>query len=335
MNFLVLSRQHHMLPFAQRLRRDGHDAEIIIYNPGNRAKYEGAYAGVLDFTVHQGEKTRHAKLEALKELASEGAATVLTDDLRAARDFRQAESMFSTIKQDTPPTGPLRLGAWFNGEHFVAPHMLVVDEGAFPGGMGATCEAGMTLVRINVSHLPAMEDLADDLKSRGFRGLCQWGLSVLDEGLVRDNTQLLGWPSLHTHAFISEMEDFGAILGGGEVRLPKAFVVVVRLTRPPWPYPVMHSPGQHPIGGLNDQQSGQVFWHDITVDQKTRTISTAGLDGMVGIARGSAASFELARAKALAIAQAVQFPEKQYRPDVGGNVWQAIAILEERFGIEV
>ena len=43
MNFLVLSRQHHMLPFAKRLIGDGHDVETIIYNPGNRNKYEGAY----------------------------------------------------------------------------------------------------------------------------------------------------------------------------------------------------------------------------------------------------------------------------------------------------
>ncbi len=334
MRFLVLSRQHNLLPFAHRLRKEGHDVEAIVYKPGNRAQYENAYAGVLEFTVHRGEKHRHEKIEGLKELAGQGECTVLTDDFRASRDFRGAQDIYCTIKSETPPRGPLRFGAWFDGSEFVAPHLLVVDEGAFPGGMGARCEAGLTMVRLN-APLWATDGLADDLKSRGFRGLCQWGVEVTDAGVARDNTQLLGWPSLHSHAFISELDDFGAILSGAEVRLPQAFVVVVRITRPPWPHPVMHSPGSHPIEGLDDAQSGQVFWHDVAVDQESRTMATAGLDGMVGIARGAAASFELARAKALGIAQAVQFPEKQYRPDVGGNVRQAIALLEKRYGIEV
>ncbi len=335
MNFLVLSRQHHLLPFAHRLTKEGHDVEAIVYNPGNRAKYEGAYAGVMEFTVHQGKKDRHAKIEALKELAAEGQGTVLTDDLRASRDFREAASIYSKIKQDTLPEGPLRLGAWFDGQDFVAPHLLVVDEGLMPQGLGAKCEAGLTLVRLNTPKLTDMEELADDLKSRGFKGLCQWGLRISPTGgIERDGNQILGWPDLHTHAFVSELEDFGAILGGqAEVVLPKQYVVAVRLTRPPWPYPVMHSPGQHPIEGLDDQQSGQVFWHDVAVDQENRVLATAGLDGMVGIARGAGASFELAQIRALNIAQAAKFPEKQYRTDVGGNVRKVLALLEEQFGV--
>jgi hypothetical protein len=35
------------------------------------------------------------------------------------------------------------------------------------------------------------------------------------------------------------------------------------------------------------------------------------------------------------VAQAVQFPEKQYRSDVGGDVRQTLAVLEERFNIRV
>lgn len=337
MNFLVLSRQHHMLPFAKRLIGDGHDVETIIYNPGNRNKYEGAYGGVLEYAVSQGEKERHQKIEILKDLAVQGKGIVLTDDLRAARDFRHSAYIYPQLKSDSKPTGPLRLGAWFNGTEFVAPHLLIVDEGVLPGGLGADCEAGLTLIRLNSPRLEDMSQLAEDLSKRSFRGLCQFGLSETPAGVLdRDGSQLLGWPDLHMHAFISELGDFGAILGDtATVELPQQYVVVVRLTRPPWPYPVMHSPGQHEIEGLDDVQSGSVFWHDVTVDQGHRKLSTCGLDGMVGIARGSAASFELAQAKALAIAAAVQFPEKQYRTDVGGNVRKALALLEERFNIKI
>jgi hypothetical protein len=309
--------------------------ETIIYNPGNRNKYEGAYGGVLEYAVEAGEKQRHQKLQILKDATAKGKGIVLTDDLRAARDFRHSTDIYPTLKEENLPEGPLRLGAWFDGEQFVAPHLLVVDRGLMPHGLGARCEAGLTLIRMNFHHLEDMGGVADSLKSRGFRGLCQWGLEPTPEGaLDRDGTQALGWPDLHMHAFISELQDFGAILGGeAEVALPQQYVVAVRLTRPPWPYPVMHSPGQHPIGGLNDQQSGSVFWHDVTVDQENRVLATAGLDGMVGIARGAAASFELAQAKALAIAAAAEFPEKQYRTDVGGNVRQTLALLEERFGV--
>lgn len=335
MNFLVLSKQHHLLPFAQRLKREGHDVETIVYGAGNRAKYEAAYSGVIEFALQKGQKGRQEKLQTLVEAAAGGLGVVLTDDLRAARDFRSAAYIYPRLKETEAPKGPLRLGAWFNGEQFVAPHLLVVDEGLMPGGLGADCESGLTLVRLNVSHLTEMDSLVDDLKSRSFRGLCQWGLRVESGRLDRDMTQLLGWPSLHTHAFVSELEDFGGLLTGAEVVLPKKYVVVSRLTQPPWPYPVMHSHGQVPIEGLNDEQSGQVFWHDVGVNQTTRTMGTAGLDGMVGVARGAAGSCELAQARCMAIAQAATFPEKQYRTDTGSRVRHALALLEEQLGLEV
>ena len=113
MNFLVLSNQHSLLPFAHRLQRDNHSVESIIYNPGNRSKYEGAYAGVIELTLHQGEKTRYKKIEALKELATEG------NSPRAAKDFREAKTLFSTLKNQLDPIGVLRFGAWFDGEQFL------------------------------------------------------------------------------------------------------------------------------------------------------------------------------------------------------------------------
>lgn len=337
MNFLVLSRQHHMLPFAKRLMGDGHDVETLIYNAGNRNKYEGAYGGVLEYAVESGEKKRHQKIQILKDATAKGHGIVLTDDLRAAREFRQSAYIYPALQPTNIPTSSLRMGAWFDGERFVAPHLLVVDRGVMPRGLGADCESGLTLIRLNSSHLTEMEDCAKLLGERNFRGLCQWGLEETSPGQIeRDGTAAYGWPDLHTHAFVSELVDFGAILADqAEVALPKQYVVAVRLTRPPWPYPVMHSPGQHPIEGLNDQQSGSVFWHDVTVDQENRVLTTCGLDGMVGIARGAASSFELAQAQALGVAAAAQFPEKQYRTDVGGNVRQTLALLEERFGVTV
>jgi len=340
MNFLVLSRQHSLLPFAHRLQLEGHDVQTIVYNPGNKGKYEGAYAGVLKLSFYHGEKKRHKVLELFKEMARDSPdAIVLTNDHRAAKDFREAKTLFATLKEDKKPVGILRLGAWFDGKLLQAPHLLIVDEGLYPGGMGARGDAGMTLIQFrwksNLTKLVGLER-EELLAARKFRGLCQWGIDLTPEGeLTLTDGIESGWPMLHTHAFVSELPAFGEVLSGAVPELPTKFTVVLPVTRPPWPYPVMHSPGQSIIEGLTDEQIGQVFWHDAAVDQKRRTISTAGLDGLVGVVRGAADSFELAQARALKLAATMRFPEKQFRPDVGGVVRQTLAVLEERFGVRV
>ena len=79
----------------------------------------------------------------------------------------------------------------------------------------------------------------------------------------------------------------------------------------------------------------RTFFHDIQADQESRALQTAGLDGWVGVTRGAADSFELAQARALEAVAGLQFPEKQFRQDVGQRVRHVLGLLEEQWGLVV
>lgn len=339
MKIIVLSRQHHLLPFARRLVQEGHDVETIVYHGGKHAKYENAYSGVIEFTLHAGDKGRAKAIQSLVEIASEATTdnpvAVFTNDDQALKDFYEVPLLYPRIRQKFHPTGTLRLGAWFDGEAFHSEHLLVVDEGHQPAGLGATGDAGLTLIRAMGSGLEWIRSTiapqADELKGRSFRGLVQWDLTR-EETPQLGKGRMLGWPPLHSHAFVSELEDFGGVLSGKVPELKTAFTVVLHLSQAPWPHRTGHPIAETPIT-LDKSAMSRTFFHDIQAEQESGAVSTAGLDGWVGVVRGAADSFELAQSRALETAASINFFEKQYRGDVGMRVRHALGVLEEQFKV--
>ena len=78
---------------------------------------------------------------------------------------------------------------------------------------------------------------------------------------------------------------------------------------------------------------GRVFWHDVQVDPEAGKLTTAGLDGLVGVVRGAADTSELALVRALEVALRIELPEKQFRSDAGRRVQSVLSELEGRFGV--
>lgn len=81
------------------------------------------------------------------------------------------------------------------------------------------------------------------------------------------------------------------------------------------------------VTGWEPEDLNSVFLHDFKLGPK-QSIETAGLDGLVGVVRGSANTLPLARARALDLLNRVQVPQKQFRPDAGAQVEQTLAALE-------
>jgi hypothetical protein len=133
-----------------------------------------------------------------------------------------------------------------------------------------------------------------------------------------------GWPFLHSHAFLSELEDFAGLLSAPvleattdgaspPVLLPKKFVTVLPVSRPPWPTrKARFRFDLAPIEGLTPEHMGRVFWHDVQVNPEAGKLTTAGLDGLVGVVRGAADTSQLALVRALEVALRLQLPEKQF-----------------------
>jgi hypothetical protein len=278
---------------------------------------------------------------------------VLTDDWKLQETFREAESknIFGIHQQryaaEEELGGPLRIGAWSDGENLYGHHLLVIDRGAWPGGMGPEVDGSLTMIRIDqpetIWMMDQLTDLKmDELRPAGFRGLVQFNLNFrTDTGEPQVDGMVAGWPFLHSHAFVSEIEDFAALLSGAKADietpqeiLPKKFVTVLPISRPPWPTrKARFRFDLAPVEGLTQEQMARVFWHDVQVDPEAVKLTTAGLDGLVGVARGAGDTSEIARVLALEVALRIGLKEKQFRSDVGRHVQSALAELEGRFGV--
>lgn len=342
--FLVLSHRHEMIPVAHRLRLEGEDVELVVWPAGKSYRFEKAWEGAFPQIIRgsQGDIT-DSVIDGIVEEASSGKFIVVTNSWSAGNRFSGSQNLYAASRRRGvhPPTSVVRLGAWFDGERFYAPHGLIVDRGAWPGGMGQNVPGAMTLARFDTPDAIALfegltEPEADGLKSDGFRGLIQWGLHLDSaDGIPRLDGEIRGWPWLHTHAFLSALEGLGDVLRGAEVDLPKKYVVVAPVTIPPWPAVTSGGCRKVEVSGLTPKYQGRCFWHDVKIDQESQTISTAGLDGMVAVVRGEGGTVEWARAQALELAMSIDLPEKQFRPDMAAGVAKALGGLEGAFGLVV
>ena len=338
--FLVISRTHSLLPIAHRLKLEGHDVEVLV----SVAAFEKAWSGKLGKVLRNSKgQINQTHLEPAIAAAERGEVTVLIDDWGIETLFGNAKRKFGVcrLEGESEPESPLRVGGWFNGETFDCFHGLIVDRGAWTGGQGPNIDSALTMVRNDSAQLATfmgelIKTYEDLLKSNSFKGLAQFGIKLdTVSGAPEIDGVLFGFPFLHTHAFLSGLEDFGDILlGKSNPVLPKKFTTVLTISRPPYPNRKARFRRPVAIGNLTDQQIGRVFWHDMQVTDPTKhLLSTAGLDGLVGISRGEADTSELSRGLALEVAQRISLPEKQYRLDVGGRVQGVLAELEGFYGV--
>jgi len=351
---LVLSHMHSLFPFAHRLRLEGHDVSVVVWKAGMSSRYERAWDGSFEriFSSVKQKKGKPQKemldsvVDALIETTLETGATVISSSFQASHRFAKVSNLFPALHSETAPQGVVRLGAWFDGEQLLTPHGLYVDEGIWPGGMGHATPGAMTLIRIDTPDgLQLFHSLADpfidELKSKSFRGLVQFGLDLQKASGIPEIAGITqGWPFLHTHAFMDELQSFGSILQGSTPVLQKKYTLVTAVSVPPWPSKgqepaekcCIHSPEEN-MPKLTEPWQARFFWHDVTIDKEKRQLWTAGLDGLVGVARGSGDTIDGARHRCMELLAAIQLPQKQYRTDAGAGLSAVLGGLEVAFGV--
>lgn len=340
--FLVLSREHHLLPLAHRLRNiEGAPTEVIVW----KKSYENAWDGMIEKDLMSSKRELHTdSITKLVERAVAGELIVVHDvpSLASTNAFEEAEHAYCIEPSEGEPSAlPVRLGWWNTTEGSGAMHLLVYDMGAWPGGMGRSIPGGVTLIKLEGEGLVFFQAMAKDHYAPSFQGLINVEL-VEDGGELRFGKYELGWPHLQTQAFMGAVStDWTHILGFpyAEPLIEKQYTVAQPLSVPPWPT----NPSAKVLGRsvkdlpieLNAKLHKHVYWHDVWVDKENKTLFTAGLDGLVGIVHASADTFEGARQRALSIAALVGVKEKQFRPDIGHLVQPLLASLEENYGVVV
>lgn len=341
--YLTLTLGHQLAPIAWRLHREGIESAFVPW----RTRAERCWVAhtlpspvPLEQSRHEPRTTQvRAALAPWLERAQAGDLTILWDTPQWGAIVQGAPSQWGTHPVGGA-LGPIRLGAWYADGRMQAPHLLWVSQGAWPGGLGAAVEGGMTLVRPRTLPDPwkeLLEAAQAPAEAVQHQGLVQIGLGWQD-GVWRATGAALGWHGLHVHAFLAalgEEAQLGKILAGDAPTFPHRFAVVVPVSVPPWPVDGNVRPAEAQVQGLDEEAMGRVFWHDVAVDEGARVLKVAGVDGMVGVARGVGESRLLAQARAVGLAGAMQVPEKQFRGDVGG-VWVEEGLAQmEAAGLEV
>jgi hypothetical protein len=338
--FLVVSHKHGLLPVANRLLSAGEETQTIVW----KHRFEKAWQGKITPALRGSKgEVRQDTMQLVTESVNSG-QTILVTDMSELEGFDSAPLRYHRVRSPEEPISSVRLGGWFDGEKFQQVHLLLVDRGAWPGGLGAGVDAGLTMVLPDPDWFPRdlldelWQGLAEKLKSAGFRGLVQADVNQSPEtGGPELGGWLAGWPWLHTQAFLSELENLPELLKGDIPEYPKdtRYTVVLPVSIPPWPYVKSAGAEVYPVEGLTNQDMSRFFWHDIQVDSEHRELKSGGLDGLLGVSRGSGWSFELARQQALGQAFRLSVPEKQFRPDIGVWVPEALGTLERNFGLRL
>lgn len=347
MMIVVVSQSVEMIPFAWRLVLEGHDVQLIVL----KDSAEGAWAGQekLSRPIIGEQKrdpaVRKVVFETLQQAGENG--VLMTDSHQWAKEAREfpvpmVVGPLQTGGGRKPPPAAITFGAWFNGTLTSSPHIIVADQGTWPGGaLGPRMVGGMTLIapRTNQDRYTEIwQPFWEELSKRGYRGLVR--MNFPEEGKTPTVDDLYtGWGWLHSHAFISELgEDgpgFGATLMGAHPGLPSIFTVALPVSMAPWPGMIPHRNGWPRTPIPQESLGGEVFFHSIQFDNGkvwTGAPQKEPEGGLVGVARGSGNSIGLARGRALIQAQLLArgLREPQFRPDVAGAVEQVVATLEAR-----
>ena len=332
MKILVWSLNHMLLPFAWLLMKESHEVQVVV----GKQRFDTCWDGKIDKVFKGSKSVKEKRKYKVAEAASESGSVVLTDAGYFVGAMGGHGPLYGVVaEQPTEQLPPLTVGYWFDGEAFHHRHFLYTDWGAQTNGMGVMVPGALTLIRPDgqplAPELEALAGLADELKSRSFKGLVQASMA---EGRV--STWRAGWNFLQTHAFFGDLGGgLGQLFGmGGSGELEHRFTVVVPVSVPPWPMgglqaeiSMNRSSKPHSIPNEGVVDTGQVFFHDMRVRDHEAQI--AGTDGLVGVVQGSANTLSLARKRALQVAANFRLPEMQFRVDAGSQVEGVLVRLEE------
>lgn len=334
-DFIVLSHSHSLLPFAWLLREEGHNVLTVVDN----LWYERTWEGRLE-KMWAG-KTKGDEEEEVWGATVLGArranAPVLTDSRRWSARFEGYDRLYGVVKGE----GHLRaqmLGFWWDGSSATLTHLLLEDQGLWPGGLGPRYVAGATVLAGGWpdSWWEALAPVFESLSRAGYRGWVRAQLSLAEDPqeVKEVGGWRAGWFPGQAHAAVANLKPgLSPLLMGQPAEFQYRHSVALMVSQPPFP---TRSRDRSARGGIplpepTQGPGARILWHDVTWDGEEGA-RTAGTDGLTAWVVGSAHSLWLARQRALHAAGVVSkaLPEAQVRTDVAASVDQIEGVLEQK-----
>jgi phosphoribosylamine--glycine ligase len=272
--------------------------------------------------------------------SGEDVAAVLTARLRL--DGFEASSFVLMDHVDGIEMG---VGAYFNGERFIAPACLDWEhKHFFPGDLGElTGEMGTVATYDGSRRMfeQTLAKMAPLLHLHGYCGYINLNTIVNERGIwPLEFTCRFGYPGfcvLEPLQVTPWSDLFQAMVSRrGELRTRSGFCVCIVVTTPPFPYE-RENPDDEVVGlpvmfqgELSDGDRRNLHYGEVGLNDGQ--LVTAGRFGWTLVVTGVAASIALAQAEANHLADRVIVPNLRYRRDIGAKLiagdWQRVRKLD-------
>jgi phosphoribosylamine--glycine ligase len=251
-------------------------------------------------------------------------------DVRAVLDAGEKVTASSFILMDFIEGVEMGVGAYFNGEHFLAPACLDWEHKRFfPGDLGElTGEMGtvVTYSRSKRFFDRTLAKMAPLLRQNRYCGYINLNTIVNEDGIwPLEFTCRFGYPG---YAILDSLQKtswadlFRAMLTRSTLRFDaeSGFAVGIVITTPPFPYyrDAVPVPVGLPIlfeGDLSKAERRHVHYGEVAV--KNGMLVTSGAGGYTLIVTGTGQTIEVAREAANALADKVVVANARYRRDIG------------------
>ena len=336
MEILFLSEDGNGLGLADIMSREDNQVNMFIRNGGassgvgivNRVESWRPYVKTADFIVCDDPVwAKHEDVFKTRSRAVVGASLFGNMINKKKRGEFLRNCGVEPGELDAFPT---LIHGFFNGRDFLKPLLFSeVEMFMFPGRLGSMVDCMGCVVKAIKKKMPFEDEIAEGLRKANIRGMVtlvynqQEELGGVFEGFYYDVIEAV------CEGLKIRVSDFLYDIAMGtakEFPMTDDFVVVVRLTMPPWPY-ASEIPFQDNlfIEGITEGSLKHLFLCDMQYDKELDEYRPGFGTGLLlkASARGRADeerwNLREPRRRVYRTLESIEFPNKQYRLDIGAQ----------------
>jgi phosphoribosylamine--glycine ligase len=344
MRFLFISRRGASLSLAKRIAEEGNEVKFFV----NNKYYDKVGNGLIDKVSHKAIENydlvvfdEYGMGEYSDKVAvhrpvfgSSGFADVFNNN----KDYRNKILNKIGLEITTDKLGiKLNIGGLFNGFDFVRPlHFYIKRTKFMENDLSIETDCMGCVLWFTSANKITRETILkmrNILVKSGYKGAVNFELAIHNDKFYIQNI-ILGFCYDSTYAMLEgtrqPLGEFINKVASGSLKRMKAspdWLVSVRVTIPPYPFPVNKSYISK-VEGINSDNDKHIWLRDIMLNEKGEYYST-GADGFLLTITARGLSIYQAFKRAYRTIGNLRIENLQYRHDIGEKIEKDINLLKE------